>query len=78
MVRSFAEVTKHGPRLDKHERSCEKVPQWLTKVDPILREPIPFMGSDLAPPTALFWDTERSVRSMIEADGEHRASQPHL
>ena len=43
MVRSFAEVTKQGPSLDKHERSCEKFTQWRTKVDPILREPIPLM-----------------------------------
>ena len=28
------------------------------------------MGSDLAPPTVLFQDRERSVRSLIEADGE--------
>ena len=28
------------------------------------------MGSDLAPPTALFQDRERIVRSVIEADGE--------
>ena len=62
MVRSFAEVTKHGLLLDKHERSCEKVSQWRTKVDHILREPIPLMASDLAPPTALFQDRERSVR----------------
>ena len=70
MVRSFAKVTKHGPSLDKHERSCEKVFQWRTKVDPILREPIPLMGSDLAPPTALFQDRERSARSVNEADGQ--------
>ena len=70
MVCSFAEVTKHGPSLDKHKRSWEKVSQWRTKVDPILREPIPSVGSDLAPPTALFQDRERSVRSVIQADGE--------
>ena len=28
------------------------------------------MGSDLVPPTALFQDGERSLRSLIEADGE--------
>ena len=28
------------------------------------------MGSNLARPTALFQDRERSVRSVIEADGE--------
>ena len=39
MVRSFAEVTKHGLSLDKHEQSCKKVSQWRTKVDPILRKP---------------------------------------
>ena len=70
MVRSFAEVTKHGPSLDKHDWSCENVCQWRTKVDPILKEPILLMGSDLAPPTALFQDRERSVRSVIEADGD--------
>ena len=70
MFPSFAGVTKHGPSLDKHEWSCEKVSQWRTKVDPILREPIPLMGSDLAPPAALFQDRERSVRSVIGADGE--------
>ena len=70
MVRSFSEVTKHGPSLDKHERSCEKISQWRTKVDPIHREPIPLIGSNLAPPTALFQDRELSVRSVIEADGE--------
>ena len=70
MVRSFAEPTKHGPSLDKHERSCKKASQWCTTVDLILREPIPLMASDLAPPTALFQDRERSVRSVIEADGE--------
>ena len=70
MVRSFAEVTKHGPSPDKHERSCEKVSQWRTKVVPILREPPPVMGSDLAPPTALFQNKECSVRSVIEANGE--------
>ena len=70
MVRSFAEVTKHGPSLDKHDRSCEKVSHLRTKVDPILREPIPLMGSDLAPLTALFQDREHPVRSVIEADGE--------
>ena len=66
MVRSFAEVTKHGPSLDKDERSCEKVSQSRTKVGLILREAIPLMGSDLAPPTALLQDRERSVRSVIE------------
>ena len=70
MVRSFAEVTKHGASLNKHEWSCKKVSQWRTKVDPILREPRTLMGSHLAPPTALFQDGERSVRSVIEADGE--------
>ena len=70
MVCSFTAVTKHGPSLDKHKRSCERVSQWRTKVDPILREPIPRMGSGLAPPTALFQDRERSVRSVIEGDGE--------
>ena len=70
MVRSSAEVTKHGPSLDNHERSREKVSQWRTKVDPILRVPIPVMVSDLAPPTALFQDREYSVRSVIEADSE--------
>ena len=69
MVRSFAEVTKHGPSLDEHQRSCEKISQWRTKVDPVLREPIPLMGSDLAPPTALFQTRERRFRSVIEADG---------
>ena len=54
MVRSFAEVTKDRPSLDKHERSCKRVSQWHTKVHPVLREPISLMGSDLAPPTALF------------------------
>ena len=68
--RSFAEETKHGLSLDKHERSCEKVSQWRTKVDPILEEPIPLMGSILAPPTALFQDRDCSVMSVIEADGE--------
>ena len=70
MVRSFADVTKHGPLLEGHEPSCENVSQLRTKVDPILREPIPLMGSDLAAPTAFFQDRERSVRSVIEADGE--------
>ena len=70
MARSFAEPSKHGPSLDKHKRSCQKVSQWRTKADPILREPIPLMGSDLAPPTALFQDRERSVSLVIEADGE--------
>ena len=70
MVRSFAEVTKHGPWLDKHAPFCEKVSQWRTKVDPILREPKALMGSDLAPPTAWFQDRQRSVRSVTEADGE--------
>ena len=69
MLCSFAEVTKHGLSLDKHERSCEKVSEWRTKVDPVLREPIPLMGSFLAPPTALFQDRERSDRSVIEAHG---------
>ena len=70
MVRYFALVTKHGPSLDKHEWLCEKVSQWRNKVDPILREPILFMKSDLAPPTALFQGTELSVKSVDEADGE--------
>ena len=70
MVRSFANLTKHGPSLNRHQRSCEKVSQWCPKVDSILREPIPLMGSDLAPPSDLFQDRERSVRSGIEADGE--------
>ena len=70
MLRSFADVIKHGLSPNKHERSCEKVSQWRTKVDPILREPILLMKSDLVPPTALFQDRERSVRSVIEADGE--------
>ena len=65
IVQSFADVTKHGPSLDKHERSCEKVSQWRTKVDAIIREAIPLMGSDLAPPTALFQERERSVRSVL-------------
>ena len=30
------------------------------------------MGSDLAPPTAVFHDRERSLRSVIEGDGEFR------
>ena len=63
-------MTKHGLSLDKHERSCDKVSEWCTKVDPILREPIPLMGSNLAPLTAFFQDRERSVSSVIEADGE--------
>ena len=46
VVRFFAEVTKHGPSLDKHKTSCDKFSQWRTKVDPILREPISLMGSD--------------------------------
>ena len=54
MVCCFAKATKHGESIDKHERSCEEVSQWRTKVGPILREPIPFKGFDLAPPTALF------------------------
>ena len=62
MVCSFAGVTKHGPLLDKHK--------WRPKVDPILRKHRPLMGSNLAPPTALFEDRECSVRSVIEADGE--------
>ena len=70
MVRCFTELTKHGPSPDKHERSCEKVSQWCTKVDPLLREPISLMGSDLAPPTPLFQDGKGSVRSVIEANGE--------
>ena len=70
MVHSCTEVTKHGPSLHKHERSCEKVSQWRTKVDLILREPIPLMGSGLVPPTTLFQNREHSVRSVIEADGE--------
>ena len=67
---SFAQLTKHGPSLDKHGRSCKKVSQWRTKVDRILREPIPLMGSHLAPPTGTLQDRERSVRSVIEAHGE--------
>ena len=39
MIRSFAEVTKHGPSLNKHELSCEKVSRWRTKEDPILSSP---------------------------------------
>ena len=70
MVRSLARVTIHGPLLDKHERSCKKVSQWHTKVNRILREPIPLKGSDLASHTALFQDRKRSVRSLIEADGK--------
>ena len=70
MVRSFAEVTKHGPPLDEHERSYEKFCQWLSKVDPVLREPIPLIRSDLASPVASSQDREHSVRSVIEADGE--------
>ena len=70
MVRSFGEVTKHGLSFEKHERSCEKVSQWRNKVDPIHREPIPLMGSHLAPPAALFQTREDSVRSVIEADVE--------
>ena len=69
MVGSSAEVTKHGPLLDKHERSCERVSQLRTKVHPILREPILLMGSDLAPRNTMFQDRERSARSGIEADG---------
>ena len=76
MVGSFAEVTKHGPSLDKYERSCQNVSQWRSKVDPTLREPLPLMGSDLAPPNALFQDRERSVRSFIEADGEPLGELP--
>ena len=70
MVGSFTKVTKHGPSLDENERSCKRGSQWRTKVDPILREPTPLMGSDLAPPTALFQNRERSIRSVIKADGE--------
>ena len=70
MVRSLAEVTKHGSSLDKHEQSCGKVSHWRTKVDPILGRPIPLISSDLAPPTALSQDRERSVRSVPEAPGE--------
>ena len=70
MVCSFTAVTKDGTSLDKHERSCERVSQWRIKVDRRLREPILLMGSDLAPPTALFQDRERSVWSVIEAGGE--------
>ena len=65
MVRSFAEVTKHGLSLDKHDWSCDNLSQWRIKVDPTLREPIPLMGSDLAPPTALFQDSERVVRGQL-------------
>ena len=56
--------------LQVNEPSCEKGSHWRTKVDPILREPIPLITSYLAPPTALFKDRESSVRSLIEADGE--------
>ena len=66
MVRSFAEVTKHGLSLHRHERSCEKVSQWRTKVDPILREPIPLMGCNLAPLTALFQDRERTLHAHLD------------
>ena len=52
----------------KHERSCKKVSQSRTKFDPILGEPIPLMGSGLAP--SLFQARKRSVGSVIEADGE--------
>ena len=71
MVCSFAEVTKHGSSLNKHERSCQLVSQWRTIIDPILREPVPLMGSDLAPPTTLFQDRECISRSVIKADGKH-------
>ena len=70
MVRSFTKVTKHGPSLDNHEWSFKKVSQWRTKVDPILRELIQLMGSDLTPPTALFQDRKRSVSSVIITHGE--------
>ena len=53
MVRSLAELTEHGPSFNKHKRSCKKVSQWRTKVEPILREPILHMGSIR---TALFQD----------------------
>ena len=56
--------------FNKNEQSCEKVPQWRTKVDPILRKPIPLIRSNLASPTGLFQNRGRRVRSVIEADGE--------